>query len=303
MNPFDLPGPQFLVFFVVIFLMGVALTVYLRWYLRLPTPDPWAESPRFSPYEIAYLAGGEPIALQTAIAKMVHEGTLTHLPADHKLHPGKEPPGQSHDQLESIVYDVVKNETSNLGPAIDTATAPYFRTLKQRLVEKGLLLRSSIISAWVLIPLFVVSSIGVVKIGVGISRQRPVEILILLTIVSIVAMFLFFFVPARRSRRGDAVLMRMHAENAALQTQARQNASGLNGNDVALAVGLFGMAVLAGSTFGGLSFTLQRTFNRMPGGGDSFGSSSSCGGAGGCGGGGGGGCGGGGCGGCGGGGD
>ena len=76
MNPFDLRGPDFLVVYLVVFAVVMALAGLLRWYLRLPGGEPQLEVTELSPYEIAYLAGGENLAVNAAIARLVHDDAL-----------------------------------------------------------------------------------------------------------------------------------------------------------------------------------------------------------------------------------
>jgi uncharacterized protein (TIGR04222 family) len=134
-----------------------------------------------------------------------------------------------------------------------------------------------------LVPLF-----GVVKIFVGISRDRPVTILVVLCIFSVIVAFGGFGRSVYRSRRGDRALGQLKEANAALQFQAGRRIENLAGDDLVLALGLFGMAILAGGPMAGLQTALKPPVN-----------SSGCGGGCGSSGCGGGGCGGGGCGGCG----
>lgn len=53
MNPFDLPGPQFLAFFAALFLAAVAVAAFLRWSLRQPADEPIRDALALAPYEVA----------------------------------------------------------------------------------------------------------------------------------------------------------------------------------------------------------------------------------------------------------
>jgi hypothetical protein len=109
----------------------------------------------------------------------------------------------------------------------------------------------------------------------------------LLVLTGVIALF-FLRTPSPRTHRGDRLVRNLRRTNAALRTSAAAAAAGLAGADLALAVGLWGPAVLSGSPLDDVRLLL-----RPPGssgaGGDSGGSScggSSCGGGcgGGCGG-------------------
>ena len=76
MNPFDLPGPQFLTFFITTFAVALAVAVWMRWALREPTDEPTRKALNLSPYEVAYLAGNEELAFNTAVIRLVHEDAI-----------------------------------------------------------------------------------------------------------------------------------------------------------------------------------------------------------------------------------
>ena len=74
LNPFELRGPEFLVFFAcwaAVLMIGLTL---LR--LRREAEEPSAENLPLEPYEIAYLRGGKTHLLQTALVALVDRGLL-----------------------------------------------------------------------------------------------------------------------------------------------------------------------------------------------------------------------------------
>ena len=74
LNPFDLRGPEFLVFFAgwaAVLMIG--LTLLRR---RREAEEPSAENLPLDPYEIAYLRGGKTHLLQTALVALVDRGLL-----------------------------------------------------------------------------------------------------------------------------------------------------------------------------------------------------------------------------------
>src|SRR5262245_27126155 len=75
MNPFDLPGPAFLTLYGILLAGAVVMALLLRRWLRQPPDDP-AELPVLSPYEVAYLTGGEELAVNAALTRLVDEGVL-----------------------------------------------------------------------------------------------------------------------------------------------------------------------------------------------------------------------------------
>lgn len=131
------------------------------------------------------------------------------------------------------------------------------------------------------LPLAAVA-IGVIKIFIGVHRDKPVGYLIALCIISFFISLIILGRRPLRSRRGDAFLRRLQ-ERYVGPRRVSANTTAITTAEFATIVGLFGMTALAGSELSSLRRSLM-----PPNGG------SGCGGGG---------CGGGGCGGCGGGGD
>jgi uncharacterized protein (TIGR04222 family) len=316
MNPLDMPGPEFLTFYVVLFLAAVAGAACLRWLLRQPGDAPLPEALALSPYEVAYLSGGEEQVVNAAIARLVHEDALAVDSINRKLTARGDGPPTDASELERAVYSAVKGDAAETVAAVRAAAASKLAPVRRRVYELGLLVLDDQAEIARFLPLFLVLLVplfGVVKIFVGISRDRPVLFLVMLCIISVIVAVLGFGRSVHRGRRGDRALAQLRADNSALEYQIARRADELSGDDLVLAVGLFGIGVLAGA--GGplgrlpsalrapspLSTTAASTSNSSSGCGFFPSWTSSCGGASSCGGGGSS-CGGGGCGGCGGGG-
>src|SRR6266540_2399800 len=76
MYPFNLPGPEFLGFYVIVFGVAVILALIVRELLRVPAGTPVPGSLDLSAYEVAFLAGGESHAVNVALANMIHRELL-----------------------------------------------------------------------------------------------------------------------------------------------------------------------------------------------------------------------------------
>ncbi|HYW23447.1 MAG TPA: hypothetical protein VE953_04745, partial [Terriglobales bacterium] len=127
------------------------------------------------------------------------------------------------------------------------------------------------------------------RLALGMAAGHAVGYLItLLILTGIVALFFLFHAPNPRTHRGDRLVRNLRRTNAALRTNAAAAAAGLAGADLALAIGLWGPAVLGGTPLDDVRRLLRPAGSSGSGGGDG---GSSCGG-GSCGGGCGGGCGG-----------
>ena len=293
LNPFDLRGPAFLLFFTSATLTGLVLAGVLRWSLRKPADEPPRNMPPLHPYEIAYLTGGPVLATNTALASMSERTLLRPRVGDRAVETHSPLPDDAHP-FERAIYDAIPKghrPLSELRKDLRHATD----ALADRLRLLGLLpTRQQTFLAYT-IPLLVTliaPTMGLIKVYVGMARNRPVAYLIIALLIAIPLGLVVSVRTIRRSRRGDKVLKQLRARHARLQFAQPTMA----GNDLALAMGLFGFGVLAHTQHDDLRKAFQPPQN-----------SSGCGG--GCGtssggdGGGGSGCGGGGCGGCGGGGD
>src|SRR3984893_5422419 len=73
MNPFDLSGPQFLVFYI-----GIALIVVIAMKLAIDMGEGGAPPtlPLGDPYQIAWLRGGTPEAVRIAVLALTDRGLL-----------------------------------------------------------------------------------------------------------------------------------------------------------------------------------------------------------------------------------
>jgi hypothetical protein len=73
MNPLDWRGPDFLVFYLVLFGVCFGAALWLRRQLRAPAPEGALPDLDLSAYELAYLNGGKILTVNTAIASLVRQ--------------------------------------------------------------------------------------------------------------------------------------------------------------------------------------------------------------------------------------
>lgn len=297
MNPFDMPGPPFLVFYVFA-LIGAWI---LRFWLlqRFEPADKQLRPPSLSPYEVGYLMGDQRRAMETALAKLALDDALVATPslAGHFTAVGDVP--KSAPELVREVHRAMKTTAMTLPMLLDKVATPLGR-INARLKDQQLLMTPGSGQAlnWLLCsvgPLLAVGALGVSKIVVGVGRGRPIGILLLLVLATIVMMWIVRK-PPRLTKLGREVEKAILRRNAALTTTSLSRSTDLSEADQLLAVALVGAGALA---FGNLAWLHQAAIYRQPGrdggGSDGGGGGSSDGGGGD---GGGGGCGGG-CGGCG----
>jgi uncharacterized protein (TIGR04222 family) len=247
MNPFALPGREFLQLYVIVLMGAGVASLVLRWLLRRPGGLPPEGAPPLDPEEVAYLAGGGPRAVNAAVAGLLQRRVVgvnaerRELCHDEKLH-------KSASALEAVIY-ATASARSPL-PQVYRAALPHISQLGSKLRELGLVLSppQARLARWVpALLLLAVALFGAIKIGVGVSRGRPVGNLTLLVVLALVAALLFLVRWPHRTRRGDRVLTALQRKNLALPYSAQKNTAMLGPKDVVLGVGLFDISVLGGS--------------------------------------------------------
>ncbi len=302
-SPLDWNGPEFLVGYILVTIIAALVAVVAR---CMFVPEHSAEEAKLDkpldPYQAACLAAGPARSVQAAFAALVQAGTLQIVAEESKVwglfttkknlicHV-KPLPADAH-RLERTLFQATAIPAKDLTP-LTAAGMPVAQEINDELVRRGLLqagpppvcnVASSLIMATPLL-------LGGAKIAVGLSRGRPVEILVALCVLTFLAALGFLLARSRLSAAGKVTLESLQAKHSTTRQIATSAAGTLAPPDLAMAIGLFGVEMLADGPLAEVHAMLPRA----SGGGGCSSSSGGCGG--GCGGGGGG-CGGG-CGGCG----
>jgi uncharacterized protein (TIGR04222 family) len=300
-NPFDLRGAEFLVLFPCIIGIAAIVALFLRYSLR---PNEDSSNGELTPYQVACLADGIPGVVRAAIVsvvdrKVIEIGGLKTGGLgvrDYRLKNLHDLPRGAEELEQRILAASNTSDGCHLGEALKAAE-PAAEKIHHRLQAWGLLMPTDTITASQLIPFLIMlgaTFFGVVKIMVGISREKPVGFLIAMVVVSAVISVLFLM-RTRRTRAGDDVLKQMRQQQQPLISSPGEP-SRLSGDGLIMAAALFGLPAIAAGELAIIPDAWKyRNGPPTTGGGSGCGSS----GGSGCGGGGGGGCGGGGCGGCG----
>jgi uncharacterized protein (TIGR04222 family) len=260
MNPFNLPGPDFLALYASLLVVACGAAALLRWLLRLPGDEPFGRDPALSPYEVAYLAGGTELAVNAAVARLVHQGGLA-IDADSRKLSVRDALPAGASGLERAVYLAADCKGGEALAVVYSSAAAGLEPTRRRLQELGLLVPDDAARTARLLPLLLVLAVtlfGVIKIFVGLSRSRPVVFLIGLCVVSAVAAVAGFGRAVHRSRRGERMLVRIRRDNAALEYQAGRRVDELSGDDLVLGLGLFGLGILAAGPLADLRTAIRR---------------------------------------------
>ncbi|MFM7250599.1 MAG: TIGR04222 domain-containing membrane protein [Planctomycetaceae bacterium] len=293
LGPFDLPGPTFLALFIGLFVAAIVASVALRYAWR---DVPARDERELLPEEVACLAHGPTGAIRATLAGMLDASELAGRAKNswssgtrnfllEKVADAVPIAGGIAGAIRGAVRD--GGGTSLATVERDPGVVEEADALRRRLQERGWLLDDDRLwwLRWLptggfgLLLLF-----GLAKIGIGLSRGRPVEFLFLGCAVTVAAMVWAFRAP-RTSLAADRLL-------ATLRIQHATHSPG-DPTDLVLMAGLFGAAALSSPHLEPYKKTWQT--EAASGGSGGCGTTSGCGGGGGDGGGG---CGGG-CGGCG----
>jgi uncharacterized protein (TIGR04222 family) len=303
-NPLDWNGPEFLGGYILLTIIAALVAFVVRYMFA---PEHNAEEAKLGkpldPYEAACLASGPARSVQAAFAALVQAGTLQIVADESKvwglfttkknlIRQGKPLPGDAH-RLERAMFQATAMPSKDLTP-LTAAGIPIAQEINDELVKRGLLQAGPPPVCNVLASLIMATPLllGGAKVAVGLSRGRPVELLAALCVLTFLAALGFLLARSRLSPAGKVTLQSLQAKHSTARQLATSAAGTLAPPDLAMAIGLFGVGMLATGPLAQVHAMLPRT----SGGGGCSSSSGGCGGGGGgCGGGG---CGGG-CGGCG----
>lgn len=274
MNPLDLPGPAFLALYLVLLVSALIIAfMFRRWLVaRGENQTPVV---RLDPYEAAFLSNGRDAVIDTAIAMLVQRQVLKAVSATRSLATSGSLPRDAHP-VERAVYQAVARSATPV-KEVRAAALWSVEEIGERLKNMGLILSDARWRAVRAVPTLImvaVLALGIAKVFVGLSRNRPVSILVELSFVTVVIALLFFFVRPRATPAGEYVLLQLKLDNAALHATARSRPQMLTPGDMAYAIGLFGIGALP---FVDDSWTeLRQTLNPPPSATSSSGSGNSC---------------------------
>ena len=243
-NPMNFTGPEFLTFYISLVVMGIALAAWLRFSLCLVSTNT-KQQPDLNTYEIAFLAGGNHRLIMAAITSLVKQGYVEVLKE-------KSPFGRTQSKLVvtgkiDAIADPVEKAVAQDILATDGAIEQVFQkskvmkdSIRSRLEQLGLFLSDAqALKAQIYPSLIVVIllGIGLCKMAVGISRDKPVGLL-LICIFGLLVLGARFFVKPQRSRYGEIIFKDLTNRLQFLKTANSSD------SELVLGVALFGATVL-----------------------------------------------------------
>ncbi|MFY0562445.1 TIGR04222 domain-containing membrane protein [Archangium lansingense] len=296
MNPLDWSGGEFLAAYIPYVVVLLIAAKVWQSTLNQPSEEPQSAELKLDPYQVAALQHRES-AVTTAVASLVHDGVLRWEDGGVLRAVGQPP--ASAGPFERAVHAALSSpvgEVATLHEKVDRA----LDGLEEGLRRRGFLMNPEVAARCRQYPMALYFGaglgLGLMKLMVGISRDRPVGFLLMLLVLGAVLGFWVLGRKPRRSRRGDKALAKLRQDNEPLRTTAKADGAWgtMNSASVAMSVALFGTGLLAAAGMADLRAYLVPPGSGSGGGGGGGGDSGGGDGGGGCGGG---------CGGCGGGGD
>lgn len=279
MNPFDLRGPEFLLFY---FLFSLVVIIAIVLFRRRAESGPAPRIDLGDPYLIAYLRGGEDEALRVAVISLVDRGMLVmdgHLirraddvtasmakcPIEYEALKKFDAPYEEASVFEAASFLKDHNLKSALQPYRDKleraglmpdANARHARRMRLLLALTGL------------------GVVGAIKIQIGLYLGKPVTFLVVMMIAAMIIATAISF--PRLTARGEATLKDVTSLYAGLKTQVNSISPGSGAAELAMFAAVFGVGALAATPFAYAEDYFRQ--NRIASSGSSCGSSgSSCG--------------------------
>lgn len=247
MNPFDLRGPEFLLFYIFFSVVVIALLIILRRALES------GAAPRVDladPYLIAYLRGGRDEAIRVAMIALVDRGLLESNGTRLKRVKGKSPMlvRRLLEQLilEKFTEEAEAKEAFTYAPVVSAAEKYEDELQSTRLLPDGATKERRLFLLLVAILALAVVAWSKVYIALMRGRTNVAFLIILSVIVIIIAICVS---RPRLTARGSAMLKDLRNLYGDLRARASTINPGGSTIEAAMLAAVFGAAVLPASNF------------------------------------------------------
>lgn len=248
MNPFDLRGPEFLVFYALLTAAVIAVLFLLRRALESESAPPRADLA--DPYLIAYLRGGEHEAMRVAVVSLVDRKLL--------VATGTELKRADHATTDSVRKPLEKALLRKFAKTGDVSWIFDDQMLKDACEEYRLALQNrrllpddSIERARrkrFVVALLILLGVGGIKIVVALSRGRTnITFLVILMVVAVALATKVSF--PRLTARGAAMLEDVRTLYGGLKDRALSIRPGGATVEAAMLAAVFGVGALAGDAY------------------------------------------------------
>ncbi|MEV0719521.1 TIGR04222 domain-containing membrane protein [Asanoa sp. NPDC050611] len=183
---FEVSGPEFLAFFIVLAALACGAVVLLRWKILQGPADVRLES--IGPQEAAFLNGGVALAILTSLAGLRRTGAIGTRPDGRLMTPGPLPADPT--PLDTAIHDAARRHGMARDLVDDPAVEEALVDLYAGVDRLGLLLppwrrRLARSAGLLLLPVIV---LGAVRIRSGVAHDRPIGWVTFVSILLLVGM-------------------------------------------------------------------------------------------------------------------
>ncbi|GIF50226.1 uncharacterized protein (TIGR04222 family) [Asanoa ferruginea] len=242
-STWGIPGPAFLVIYLVLAAAAVLVTWLLRVAIRRGDANPDVD--KLDPRQVAFLAGGRRLAVYAALAALHRAGAVGPRPGRGPRTTGPLPAGAG--DLDRAVHAAAGDGTRVARLSGDPSVQRALDDLRVEL-ERGRLLVSRT-SSWgyraaalILLPVIV---LGGVRVAAGARANRPAGILILLLVASACWLIASLLASAPwRTKAGDTAVLRLRARYGHLAPAHHPSYRTYDPAKAAMGVALFGASAL-----------------------------------------------------------
>lgn len=246
MNPFELHGPEFLVFYAAFAALVIICLVFWRHTAEA------GDAPSMNladPYLIAYLRGGEREALAVALVSLIDRGLL--VVKGSEIERARNAQSNSvRRPIERALLDVYSKPATASWMFEDSKLKSVCDQDVETLKRAGLLPDEAVNLARLLrqvVGCLILGGVGFIKVMIGLQRDRPVGFLVFLTILALVIMWKVS--APRLTTKGATVLADVQSLYSGLKDRAASIRPGGATLDAAMLAAAFGTAALAGEGF------------------------------------------------------
>ncbi len=247
MNPFDLPGPQFLLFYIIF--AGAVIGALVIWRRHVES----SKTPKIDlsdPYLIAYLRGGEAEVLRVATVSLIDRGLLVASDTSLKRAEHASPESARRPIEQALLKKYARaGEVSWMfeDDGLMKACESYGVTLRRaQLLADENVTQARLIR--LVIAAFLLSGVGFTKVLIALDAGRTnVGFLIILTIVSIVVAAAVSF--PRLTQSGKTMIEDVQNLYGGLRDRATSLTSGGATIEPMMLAAAFGVGALHGEAF------------------------------------------------------
>lgn len=215
----DMNGPAFLTFYAVV-LLGLTFWSVLRARKALDRHQDTRYFPELTdPYSLAYLSAGAGRVAQLVVVRLLELGEIEWI-ADGdqpRIARKSSKPNPQLVEFERWMLQIAGSQGSRGIPLQEAyqKILPYTRAFEVKLAALGLRpteRERAKASAAAAIPLFILLGLGILKIVVGISRDKPVGFLVLFLVITFVILLFVSRATGRLTTKGQEFLNQKRAD-------------------------------------------------------------------------------------------